>query len=57
MLKYVIAGAFETAYREGVMLRVSGHNIILSPPPPPLVISRGDVSKIVSAIGAGLEAI
>jgi putrescine---pyruvate transaminase len=49
--KSVIADVFETVYREGVMVRVSGHNIILSPP---LVITRNDVSRIVSAIDAGL---
>jgi adenosylmethionine-8-amino-7-oxononanoate aminotransferase len=34
------------------MLRVSGNNIILSPP---LIISAADVAKIGEAIGAGLS--
>ena len=35
------------------MIRISGPNIILSPP---LVITKEDVGKIVSAIDAGLSA-
>lgn len=38
---------FETAYAGGVMIRVSGNNIILSPP---LVINSDHVSTIASAI-------
>lgn len=45
---------FEAAYREGVMIRVSGNNIILSPS---LIITRNDVSAIVSALDAGLAAV
>lgn len=51
--KDTIQKVFETAYQAGVMLRVSGPNIILSPP---LVITSDDVSKIVSAIDTGLAA-
>jgi len=51
--KATIGGVFETAYAEGVMLRVSGPNIILSPP---LVITADDVANIASAIDAGLAA-
>ncbi len=51
--KASIGKVFETAYAEGVMLRVSGPNIILSPP---LVITAEDVAKIASAIDAGLSA-
>jgi putrescine---pyruvate transaminase len=51
--KASIGKVFETAYAEGVMLRVSGPNIILSPP---LVITSDDVAKIASAIDAGLIA-
>ena len=43
----------ETAYREGAMVRVSGPNIILSPP---LVLTAEDVTGILSALDAGLAA-
>ncbi|TPK62950.1 aminotransferase class III-fold pyridoxal phosphate-dependent enzyme [Mesorhizobium sp. B2-4-19] len=42
----------EAAYEAGVMLRVSGNNIILSPP---LIISAADVAKIGEALDAGLS--
>jgi adenosylmethionine-8-amino-7-oxononanoate aminotransferase len=51
--KDMVATVFETAYAEGVMVRVSGPNIILSPP---LVITASNVAKIASAIDAGLTA-
>lgn len=51
--KDTVQKVFETAYQAGVMLRVSGPNLILSPP---LVITSDDVSKIVSAIDTGLAA-
>lgn len=51
--KATIGKVFETAYAEGVMIRVSGPNIILSPP---LVITAVDVKKIAAAIDAGLKA-
>ncbi len=41
----------ETAYQEGVIIRVSGNNIILSPP---LVINAEQVQRILSALGSGL---
>ncbi|MDP7604011.1 MAG: aspartate aminotransferase family protein, partial [Alphaproteobacteria bacterium] len=44
---------FETTYQAGVMIRVSGHNVILSPP---LIVSAADVTRIVSALDAGLAA-
>ncbi|RWE14681.1 MAG: aspartate aminotransferase family protein, partial [Mesorhizobium sp.] len=43
----------DAAYSAGVMLRVSGNNIILSPP---LVISAADVAKIAEGLDAGLAA-
>jgi putrescine---pyruvate transaminase len=52
--KKVIAQVFETTYENGVMVRVSGNNIILSPP---LIITAGDVKKIVTALDAGLSAV
>jgi adenosylmethionine-8-amino-7-oxononanoate aminotransferase len=51
--KAVMARVQETAYREGAMVRVSGPNIILSPP---LVITPADVQTILSALDAGLTA-
>ena len=45
---------FETAYAAGVMLRISGPNIILSPP---LVVTEQDVSDILSAIDTGFAAL
>jgi adenosylmethionine-8-amino-7-oxononanoate aminotransferase len=43
-----------SAYRAGAMVRVSGPNIILSPP---LILTSGDVQMILSALDAGLSAI
>jgi len=42
------------AYQEGVMIRVSGNNIILSPS---LIITDQHVATIVAAIDAGLDAV
>jgi len=44
----------EAVYRDGVMVRVSGPNMILSPP---LVLTSEHVSKIISAIDTGLSAV
>jgi adenosylmethionine-8-amino-7-oxononanoate aminotransferase len=41
----------KAAYEDGVMVRVSGNNIILSPP---LIITSEDVAKILSALDTGL---
>lgn len=43
----------ETAYEAGVMIRVSGNNIILSPP---LILAAADVTTIAQALDAGLSA-
>ena len=48
-----IARVQEVAYENGAMIRISGPNIILSPP---LVLSEDDVNTILSAIDAGLAA-
>lgn len=42
----------EAAYEAGVMLRVSGNAIILSPP---LIVSAADVARIGEALDAGLS--
>ncbi|MEZ5924608.1 MAG: aminotransferase class III-fold pyridoxal phosphate-dependent enzyme [Hyphomicrobiaceae bacterium] len=44
----------EAVYQNGVMIRVSGPNIILSPP---LVLTSGDVEKIVEALDAGFRSL
>ena len=44
----------ETAYQNGAMVRVSGPNIILSPP---LVLTQADAETILSALDAGFAAI
>ncbi len=44
----------ETAYDAGAMVRVSGNNIILSPP---LILTEDDVNAIVSALDRGLQAV
>ena len=43
----------KVAYENGAMIRVSGNNILLSPP---LILTEDDANQIVSAIDAGLRA-
>ena len=43
----------ETAYQNGAMVRVSGPNLILSPP---LVLAEQDAATLLSALDAGLKA-
>ncbi len=43
----------QTAYEDGVMVRVSGNNVILSPP---LVVDVSHIRKILSATETGLKA-
>jgi adenosylmethionine-8-amino-7-oxononanoate aminotransferase len=43
-----------TAYQSGAMVRVSGNNIILSPP---LILTSADVQTIVRALDAGFAAL
>jgi len=50
--KDTIQKVFDGAYHAGVMIRISGNNIILSPP---LVITTEDVNSIISALDAGLS--
>lgn len=49
--KGVIGRVQEVAYQSGAMVRVSGNNIIMSPP---LVLSAQDVQVILAALDAGL---
>ncbi|MCP4319430.1 MAG: aminotransferase class III-fold pyridoxal phosphate-dependent enzyme [Hyphomicrobiales bacterium] len=51
--KAVASQVARTAYENGVMVRVSGHNILLSPP---LIIGSEDIQGILSGLDAGLSA-
>ena len=52
--KSVIAGVHRATYEAGTMVRVSGNNIILSPP---LVLTGADVRTILRSLDAGLAAV
>ncbi|MEX2520017.1 MAG: aminotransferase class III-fold pyridoxal phosphate-dependent enzyme [Paracoccaceae bacterium] len=51
--KAVIGRIHEATYRAGVMVRISGPNIILSPP---LVLTKEDAAAIIAALDVGLAA-
>jgi putrescine aminotransferase len=51
--KKTMARVADGAYEAGVMVRVSGNNIILSPP---LILTPSDVTRIAEGISAGLSA-
>jgi adenosylmethionine-8-amino-7-oxononanoate aminotransferase len=51
--KDVVQQVFETVYARGVMVRVSGNTVILSPP---LIITPEHVARIIDALDAGLAA-
>ncbi|MFN3261612.1 MAG: aspartate aminotransferase family protein [Pikeienuella sp.] len=51
--KDVTARIHEATYRAGVMVRISGPNIILSPP---LILNAEEATKIVEALDEGLAA-
>lgn len=48
-----IKTVFETAYQAGVMIRISGPNIILSPP---LIVTEQNINQLLSALDEGLAA-
>ncbi len=48
------AKVMEATYQAGVMVRVSGPNIILSPP---LIVTEADVQKILSALDTGFASL
>lgn len=52
--KKTIGKVHRATYEAGVMVRVSGNNIILSPP---LIISDAQMTKVLSALDAGFSAI
>ncbi|MEM8978610.1 MAG: aminotransferase class III-fold pyridoxal phosphate-dependent enzyme [Pseudomonadota bacterium] len=41
----------KAAYEAGAMIRVSGHNVLFSPP---LIVSSNDIDRILTAVKAGL---
>ena len=49
--KEVVQKVQDAAYADGVMMRTSGANIILSPP---LIVTTSEVQKILSALSTGL---
>jgi putrescine aminotransferase len=51
--KDVVQKVQDGAYADGVMVRTSGANIIISPP---LIVTAEHVAKIVSALDSGLTA-
>ncbi|MCB1364699.1 MAG: aminotransferase class III-fold pyridoxal phosphate-dependent enzyme [Rhodobacteraceae bacterium] len=52
--KATIGTIQETAYRAGAMIRVSGPNIIVSPP---LILTQADAGVILDALDAGFAAV
>lgn len=52
--KAIPAKLHEATYRAGVMIRISGPNVILSPP---LVLTKDDVAGILSALDQGFAAL
>lgn len=52
--KKTIGQVHRTTYENGAMVRVSGNNIILSPP---LVLTQADVNTIFTALDAGFTAV
>jgi adenosylmethionine-8-amino-7-oxononanoate aminotransferase len=53
MDKTTMGRIFEGAWAHGVMLRISGHNILMSPP---LIITPAEAARIASGVEAGLAA-
>ena len=51
--KKVVGAAFEAIYHAGVTVRISGNNLICSPP---LIINQSDTQAILDAIEIGLKA-
>ena len=51
--KVTIAKIYEAAYEAGVMVRISGNNIICSPP---LIITKEETQQLLDGIEVGLKA-
>ena len=52
--KDTITNIQKAVYKAGVMIRVSGPNIILSPP---LIINKQDTAKVVEALDEGFASV
>jgi len=52
--KKTIGAIHRTTYENGAMVRVSGNNIIMSPP---LVLTEADVNTILTALDVGFAAV
>jgi adenosylmethionine-8-amino-7-oxononanoate aminotransferase len=50
--KATVGKVYKTAYENGVMIRISGPNVILSPP---LIITEAEVSQIIEALDVALS--
>ncbi len=53
-IKATVDDIYQRVYENGVMIRVSGPNIILSPP---LVISEAEVNTVIAALDTALTAV
>jgi adenosylmethionine-8-amino-7-oxononanoate aminotransferase len=53
-MKATVDDIYQRVYENGVMIRVSGPNIILSPP---LVISEAEVNTVIAALDTALTAV
>jgi len=53
-LKATVDAIYQQAYENGVMIRVSGPNIILSPP---LIISEAEVNAVIAALDGAFTAV
>jgi len=53
-LKATVDAIYQQAYENGVMIRVSGPNIILSPP---LIVSEAEVNAVIAALDAAFTAV
>ena len=52
--KAIPAKLQEAVYHNGVMVRVSGANVIMSPP---LIISKGEIDRVLDALDAGFSSL
>ena len=52
--KEIPARLQEAVYKNGVMVRVSGPNVIMSPP---LIISESEIEHVLAALDAGFSSI
>jgi adenosylmethionine-8-amino-7-oxononanoate aminotransferase len=50
----VMKKVHKTIYDAGVMVRLGGNNILMSPP---LIITEGEVGRVLGALDAGLGSV